>query len=256
MAALWLAVDGTGGCRLHLANYQGDRRYLNEIGRRLMRCELPPHTQVGEHSALDLPLRLADGEGGHEMRLIVPDLSGETWQHALEEAEWTAELDGRIQSAAGVIVFVHSQASSSPTVGPLSASLPAQGQAPATTPFDLTQISADSQLVQLIQMLGSRRRDRRIALIISAWDLVEPGTSPQQWIDENCKLLSQFMQSRHDVDLRVWGVSAQGGKFDDPAEVEHLIREDAIARLTVCDADGNDGSIADPVLWATGWETA
>lgn len=254
MAALWLGIDGSGTCRMRLANYQGDRRYLNEIRRRLMSCEPPPHTQVGELSGLDLPLRLANGEDKREMRLVVPDLSGETWQHALEEAEWAADLDERIQDAAGIIVFVHSQASSGPTVGALAASLPGASQHQTADPFDVTRISADAQLVQIIQVLCSRRRHHRIAVVISAWDLVEPGTTPKDWVNENCKLLSQFIEARREIEVQVWGVSAQGGKFDDPAAVEQLVQQDAVARIAVRDADDGVGSIEDAVLWAAGWQ--
>jgi hypothetical protein len=255
IAGLWLAVDGQSECRLHLANYKGDRRYLVEIGGRLAKCEDPPHTEVGESRTFDLPLQLDDDDKERRLRLIVPDLSGETWEHALEEAEWTVELDERISQASGLVVFVHSQASSGPTLGPLAASLPGDETSRDIHPFRVSGIAADSQLVQLIQLLRARRANPRIALVVSAWDLVEDDTlSPQAWLGENCKLLAQFVESRDDIHVNVWGISAQGGRFDDPEQAKRLLEADAVGRINVRDAENEIGAIEDPLLWATGWE--
>ena len=93
--------------------------------------------------------------------------------------------------------------------------------------------------VDLLQaVLDVRPEPLPIAVIVSAWDLVGPG-SPQQWLAEHAPLVDQFLRN-HPARLphAVFGVSAQGGDFSthdgrrdaDPWERAYVARPDGRAR--------------------------
>ena len=82
LAIFYLAVANSAG-RLRLGSYKDDREYLNEIAGRLMRCEKAVHTEMKEHRELSLSLELA--ESAEPVMLRIPDLSGETWEQAVNE---------------------------------------------------------------------------------------------------------------------------------------------------------------------------
>ena len=246
LAALGLAILQTRTRRLALASYGSDRIYLNEIGSLLARCDPSPHTEMGEHRGLDLPISIDAHEIG---RLIVPDVSGETWEHAVDEREWSVDLDERIREADGVLLFVHSQGSSGPLIGELTSSLK---QAPPEDqkPFKPSMTPMDVQVVDLLQLLGlNRARSRKVALIISAWDLVGDVPSPGKWIDDNCRLLRQYLDNLDNLEVKAWGVSAQGGSYTDEDAIKDLKPVDPVDRIRVVDEGGSPGIVDDPILW-------
>ncbi len=254
LAALGLAILRKSTRQLELASYDTDRVYLNEIGGRLARCEPSPHTEVGEHRGLDLPLAIDGEELG---RLVVPDLSGETWEQAVDEREWSEELDHRTNEADGVLLFVHSQGSSGPLLGELTSSLGKPPEGAVKTTFKPSLAPVDIQIIDLLQLLSRKSREkRRIALIVSAWDLVGDSISPRSWIDDNCKLLRQYLDNSEILDVQVWGVSAQGGSFTDKAILEELKPQDPVERIRVFDEEGAAGRIDDPILKLLGRQSS
>jgi hypothetical protein len=89
------------------------------------------------------------------------------------------------------------------------------------------QSSTQVQLVDILQILLQLRRERlplRLAVIISAWDLVRSNIPPTIWLDGRLPLLSQFIKANPDkIAANVFGISAQGGDLNtDFAALEKL----------------------------------
>ena len=81
---------------------------------------------------------------------------------------------------------------------------------PALTP---TQV----KLVEILQFLRVRaflNRPLPLALIVSAWDLIQNGEVPSLWFKKRLPLLSQFLEANAETTpFTVFGISAQGGEL-------------------------------------------
>ena len=55
----------------------------------------------------------------------------------------------------------------------------------------------------------------KVALIVSAWDLAPAAaTDAEKWLKDRYPLLSQYLRNSEGVlDVRIYGVSAQGGQL-------------------------------------------
>lgn len=108
------------------------------------------------------------------------------------------------------------------------------------------------KLVELLQFLKERpfkARPLRVALVVSAWDLLaDSQLTPVSWVDRHLPLLAQFLRSNEDGDpFRVYGISAQGGELSQAAEL--LKKRKPSERVqVVCEGyDGHD--ITTPIFW-------
>lgn len=98
-----------------------------------------------------------------------------------------------------------------------------------------------SAVVELLQCVDHLvKHPLKIKFIISAWDLVtkeyeEQSVSPEGYIEEKLPLLYQYISSfdSKKISYEYWGVSAQGGDFEDADEVLTLKsrNEDDLAYL-------------------------
>ena len=81
-------------------------------------------------------------------------------------------------------------------------------------PFDPLEMPEQPKLVQLLQTIVELRpsRKRCLAVMLSAWDTVDPMRTPDDWFYEHRSMLSQYLEfnTRHWL-VRIYGVSAQGG---------------------------------------------
>src|SRR5207245_1520565 len=71
------------------------------------------------------------------------------------------------------------------------------------------------QLVDVLQtyLEFAEHRPLRLAVVVSAWDLLEAQTiNPETWVEARLPMLSQFLLARRkEIQTRHFGVSAQGG---------------------------------------------
>lgn len=85
--------------------------------------------------------------------------------------------------------------------------------------------SAVVELLQCIVYLV--KHPLNIKFIVSAWDLVEKAhekqrLSPEEYIKKKLPLLYQYVFLNPNISYEYWGVSAQGGDFEDKEEVIKL----------------------------------
>jgi hypothetical protein len=113
--------------------------------------------------------------------------------------------------------------------------------------------------------LGPRESPLKIAVIISAWDLVEKAPSlgkfmateipkdPQRFLSRHWPLLDQFLQSQSSIfHFRVFGVSARGGG-NAPDEIERMTNLDRPRdRILVVDGMHRSNDLTRPVRWLLG----
>lgn len=96
-----IVLDPEG--ELQLGSFKGDREYLNRISDALAECKVAEHTEVDEQGELELPLLI----GANERFIRIPDVSGETWEEALDTRTWREPFDVRVSTCGGLMLFIH-----------------------------------------------------------------------------------------------------------------------------------------------------
>lgn len=238
--------------------------YLDRGAHHLLGAEPVRRTNrdTGEDLTLDL---LLDGK---PFRLDQLDVAGETIGAALVSRIIPKVLHERVAAVDGLLLFVHPDDVIRPFTIPEAARLSElAGDEPAPvcpeplTPMDDEQVREAAptavQLVDLLQIASSiAGRTLPVAVIVSAWDSVEkthagreiPG--PREWLREAMPFLSQFLENHdHDLPSEVFGVSAQGGDYDEPGTADVLCQQEIADRVRVAGPGGMTRDLADPLRW-------
>lgn len=256
LALLYLAIiEGRAG-DLALGTYQDDREYLNRISERLQRCELPVHTEVAERE--ELALSLVVGPQRVPTLLRIPDTSGETWEAACTERHIPPDLDERARATDAILLFTHPSEDFDAGVSIVDANAADKALLGESPPLSgefaaLKRSPTQVELVDLLQILRESRgpRPAMAAIMVSAYDLVASGIAPQDWLSRNLPLLAQYIDVNRDwLKVEVFGVSAQGGAFDDAVTVSGLLEVEPLDRALVLGGDGSAVSAEAPILWA------
>jgi hypothetical protein len=257
LALAWLAISEGRSETLSLGTFQDDREYLNQVAKQLLQCREARRTEVEEVGEMRLSLTI--GAAGRPAMLRIPDLSGETWQHAVYDRAWPLAVDEAAHNATGLLVFVHViNFDPAPSIHATHAALRALGETaegePAQRPSERpTQV----QIVDLLQLLVEDRASRpaRVGVVLSAWDLTQ-GQTPRSWLATNAPLVDQYLRANGSwLHATVWGVSAQGGSFRDKAEREALLEMHPLDRSRVVDDAGQAAAVDAPLRWVLGAPT-
>jgi hypothetical protein len=250
---------------LGLASFQNDREHLNRISKRLMECETAVHTQVAEKGSLLLSLEVKKTE--EPVGLSIPDLSGETWEEAVEQRLWTMSVDRQVRQGDAVLLFTSAdQFDAGLTKGDADYGVKEFGvEVPASKPQrsnpEAKQVRMKGkpptqvQLVDLLQLTVEQRgtRPSRACIMISAWDTEATGITPREYVTKNLPLLNQYLEANSAwLSVRIFGVSAQGGSFKDPDERKRLAGEDPQDRAFLVADDGEKIPFGTPIEWALG----
>lgn len=263
LAALWHVLeDQSSATKLKLNRLSGDRTYLNLIVEAWRACVRVPRTTLQtEDTTVALHL---EGDGFGAFTLSVPDLSGEAFDQQLEHRKISAQHADLLRRASGVILFVHPDVQKGTQISEqdqITASIGgatepgggADGNAVIPVPWKVEMLPTQAKLVELLQfVLELVDRRVRVAVVVSAWDLVEEvGASPHEYLSGRMPLLRQFLDANDDLlEHAVFGISAQGGVI--PDEKSKLLELDALKRIKVCHGSDKDHDITKPIAWLLG----
>lgn len=272
LAALWHLVESNEtDCRLKLASYQGDFGYLNRIAEAWRTFQKVPRTsQVGD---VDVKIHLIDRESGARGAAFFPDLAGESFDAQVEARHCRPEFVEDVAGDDGILFFISADVKGEGlSVVEMNAAMPpvaAEGVvAPAavagesspvvdglaTIEWEPRLVSAQVRIVQLLSDLMRapfEPRRRRLAVMISAWDLtVGLGLDPSAWLAAKMPLVHQFLLSNGDhLDHRVYGVSAQGVALEDDAAVDEAAKLTPSRRIRIVGPDGEGHDLTSPLVW-------
>lgn len=260
LAALWHVLsDGSGATSLKLTKLSGDRAYLNQITKEWRECSQVPRTNLQAEQVVVLHL---DGEGFGAFDLSIPDLAGEAFKQQLSDRRMSRRHDAFVQEATGVMLFLHPdvQKGTQLTVARrLEAELPGTHEESAGAGVDNTWspelLPTQAKLVELLQFLVERtQRKLRVAVVVSAWDLVDKFGAPHEFVARELPLLQQFLEVNGELfEYSVFGVSAQGGDITVAAEKQTLLElEDALKRIKVRQEQKTSQDITKPIAWLLG----
>lgn len=281
LAALWHLVEaGEADCRLKLASYEGDLAYLNRIAEAWRTFKPVPRTsQVGD---ADVSIELVDGKTGDTASAFFLDLAGETFDTQVESRRCRPELIERIADDDGILLFVSADVKgSNRSIVEFNAMMPpddapsgAEGEAepepdgPATEE-DAGKVSVAAGAaaewepkllppqVRLVQLLSDllrapfAPRRRRLAVLVSAWDLVAGiGLKPTEWLAAEMPLVDQFLRTNADAfDHQVYGVSAQGLSLGDEAAIDVAAKLVPSRRIQIVGEEGENHDLTSPLVW-------
>jgi GTPase SAR1 family protein len=260
LAALWHVLDDrSSATSLKLSKLSGDRTYLSQITKEWRECSQVPRTNLQTEQVV--VLHLDGGFGAFD--LAVPDLSGEAFEQQLTDRRMSLHHDEFVKKATGVMLFVHPDVQKGTQLTQavqLEAAIGgAQEPAPeagAATPWSVEKVPTQVKLVELLQFLLERANERkvRVAVVVSAWDLIDTLGAPHEFVSRELPLLRQFLDANDDLlEHSVFGVSAQGGDITVPVEKQALLElNDALKRIKVRQGNDTSHDITKPIAWLLG----
>jgi hypothetical protein len=243
---------------LTLVRFSEDEKHLNRLEERWAACEEVGRTK--ETTSLWVRFHVKDRITGAESELVLPDILGEAFRQPAATGRCRRTLYEVMEEADGVILFTNAARGNDDLlisdVSDLLAALD-NGSEPASSSavkrFDPENMPEEANLVELLQVINRRPllpRRRRLAMIISAWDVVEEvDIRPEAWLSAKRPMLAQFLQYNLDLwDVQVFGVSAQGGVL--PRDRATLQGLKPSLRVKVFGHDVAPHDLTAPIRWA------
>ena len=261
LAALWHVLDaGEVPCAMVLDKLVGDHTHLNVIVKSWRKCERVPRTEWEGDTTVSVHVKEAVTE--RAIVLDFPDLSGESFRAQFSTRSCTMDYVESYKREGGILLFVSADR--------------AQDGIPIVDMADVLEETPDSEeqevpelvewshdlvpeqvrLVDLLQFLQRPpfdRRNRRIAIIVSAWDVIlDPDLEPDSWLRREMPLLQQYLATNsRSYQHRVYGVSAQGGDITGGARAELLSGIPSERVRCVGPEVLNPHDLTAPVVWLT-----
>lgn len=262
-AALWHLVDGNEVPTAMVKGlHQGDFRYLEEMAQLWGEGWEVERTKTQQIE--DVRINLRHIPSGSERTLEFTDLSGESFEQAFARRLCSSKFPGLVSGASGLLLFVSAERLiDDVTILDVLGDFTDEGTDDDQTepnPWDATKTPLQVQIVDLLEALKAppfSAKPFKIAVIVSAWDLsVE--ASADDWLRNKMPLLYQYLHSGT-CDMRVYGVSAQGGTLSKKGQPPGPDRDKLLSmtpskRIKIVGIDVKDHDLTAPILWLSGLE--
>lgn len=228
LAALWELVNETRVQKVLTLHSIGDNdhTYLRKIVRVWRRAKEQIRTSLTGLGSVKMNLKDA---AGRVAQVVIPDVPGEEFRGMWESRELGSGLGASLASG-NIMLLINGDKIKAPAWITERMALKRAietGEAEETPPlprewepsFAPTQVP----LVDLLQHIPDPAvgaKGRRIVVMIGAWDKAEgEGLSPEAFLDQKLPFLSQYLKAGRDGwSMRVYGLSAQGGEYDQNVE--------------------------------------
>lgn len=262
LAALWHLIQADEAeCQLVLKSLEGDVGYLNKIAEAWRTYSVVGRTsQTGD---VDVAMKVTNREGSQTAELRFPDLAGESFDVQVEQRRIKPRFADSFADDTGVLLFIKVDRGEDLTITELNDRLPAELRggdgdggavdAADTVEWDVTMMSVQARIVQVLADLFDppfNVRPRRLAVILSAWDVLpQPRPEPDYWLASEMPLVDQFLRSNSAMfDVRVYGVSAQGMDLEKDS-LDAMPAVAASQRIIVEGHGANAHDLTAPLVW-------
>lgn len=260
---LWLALDARNGA-LVAAAQPDDITYVLETADHLFEGKFAPRTHHTDRR--DFEVIVQPVGGGTETKIVIPDIRGELWLNAVLESEISADWMNELQGADGALLFV--RVNSDLNVRPLDWVGSKRLMTQAGDDEDRDKLPTQVMLCELIRFLELTLTDRpdgsrpRISVVVSAWDVVDPGTfakGPKAFLEREYPLFAGRLEDTARLDVQVFGLSVVGGDLTDDENYRTTFLEGGIdVHGWVSDQNKGSGEweklpdLTLPVAWVVG----
>jgi hypothetical protein len=229
LAALWYVLNHTdeldAGLRLH--KLAGNDVYLNMIQEQWLEYREVDRTKLSQEKTIFVEIQ--ELGSGKILGLSCPDLSGERFDQQFEERHCSSDFAELVAKATGCLLFIHSgevtRAVSIAAAEPAIRLLDSQshttllhkdaGTIEKAIPWDRTMPCIQVKIIELLQFIEYLRdsiEPMRLAIVLSAWDLVESqNITPSAFLEKQLPLLRQFLLANvQTFSSGVFGISSTG----------------------------------------------
>jgi hypothetical protein len=266
LAALWeLVQERRVAKRLRFGSLsEDDHAYLNRILKVWRSATEPARTQLTGMTSVSMNLL---DEAGRMVSVAFPDVPGEEYRRMWEEREAAKKLVETL-AAGNIMLLLNGNRIKAPAwVTERAVLRKAIGEPAEAEPEGWHPKHAPTQ-VQLVDLLQHLARPpihvgpRRVAVMIGAWDKVEgEKLRPEPFLREKLPLLDQYLKAGRDGwTYRVYGLSAQGGEYDEsdknkknpkPGKDAERLRDKDIAaeRIRLVFGDQESHDLTEPLEW-------
>ena len=260
LGALWFYIfSNPKDSRFRCATLaDSELEYLNSISRSWASCEDVIRTsQVKTERVL---INMKHVESNQTFTLMIPDISGETFNKQFEDREWDEDFDLLLEQASGIILFIDPRDKKNRPKFVFQESqhfkffeeefVNKNPQQPWNEELSPSQV----KLVDFLQMVDLEKpgKIKKISVIISCWDLINSTENPESFLEKEMPLLFQYLKANIDIfRTRFFGVSSQGGSYDSEEAKDRLMQKDPLNRIIVEDGITTNSTILSPLLWIT-----
>ncbi len=273
LAALWHVVNShqVQGS-LQLERLDGDSAHLNNIQQLWADARPLDRTKTSHEQVVSMKLRDPVTDGSAE--LTIPDFSGESFEYQWAKRQMSVEHAGLYEKATGGLLLIHprhvrepvliqyaeqrmkyldeAEHASDENVQELSGLEEAEpGNEANEALWSARNAPTQIKLVELLQFIVPRSsmRPLKLAVVVSAWDLVTERVLPGKWVAQRLPLLSQYLLSNRELfAVKYYGISAQGGDLKNADELRTEIRPSK--RIVVVGEGASEShDISLPIKW-------
>ncbi|CAQ81918.1 hypothetical protein VSAL_p840_59 (plasmid) [Aliivibrio salmonicida LFI1238] len=240
-ALSYLAENDEVDKDLELAVLPKERLFFNELADKWVSCEPMLRTKISSSDKIEMTLKKSNQHFSIEM----PDLSGETWSELWTEHKMDNQLISFLNKTSCVIFFIHVDELIVPMSICDEASI-IKGESADhkdnNTKWNPSEHTpTQSIVIDLLRKLSTllADTDKKLAIVLSAWDTLPNGSVPMSFLKKELPLLSQYLNCKFDYEqIKVFGVSAQGGSLNTPENQDILLSEDEPSKRIKITQDG------------------
>lgn len=241
LAALWYMLNQKNvPCDLSVEKLDGESKYLNEIRDAWLEYKPVPRNPTDSEKLVSMLLK--DNKTARSLSLTVPDLSGESFKLQWTNRQISIGYDKLLRQVNGSILFIHPQkikqqqtiddiqelVEYAQTKQPALVGTPPSQTQNEPSKWNIEEAPTQVQLVELLQIISSRdyfQGPLKLAIVISAFDLVSQ-LSPDQYVSRELPLLRQFLAANEaSFEFRFYGISAQGGNYASPLLLDNMLKD-------------------------------
>jgi GTPase SAR1 family protein len=240
--------------RLELTNLAENESHLNRLEGDWLSCKAMDRTKPATEGWVEFHVR--NRATSATSLISMPDLRGEAFEQPACTGQCHEQLLSALVESNGMLLFTNADREDDALLIDDLGDILADGESlglSVETSFKPQNMPEEVKIVEFLQVANrrpARPKLRKIAVIVSAWDVVSPkNINPLSWVETNRPMLAQFLQTNTDLwDTRVYGVSAQGGRLpQERAELESIQRPSERIRVLGHDAAVHD--LSAPVSW-------
>lgn len=256
LAALWHILSSNEiESQFTLDTMLGDNAYLDRIAESWRECKKLDRTSLGAET--DFSVNVREISTGKKAVLHFSDLSGESYDLQISSRTCTPEYVAGFEGQGGILLFVTANKATdgvSIVDMPIFEKPTEQPQASESIEWSHSHIPSQVKLVDILQFLQEipfKNFKRKLAIMISAWDVINNATlTPDLWLEREYPLLHQFLfNNSSSFEFQVYGISAQGGSIENDISKLELAQKIPSNRIICVGPSKKSHDITSPIAW-------
>ncbi|WP_283710627.1 hypothetical protein [Pseudoalteromonas prydzensis] len=241
-----------------LKGLPNERTFLNVLADKWVNCSTMLRTEVSSSEHISMHV-----ETNNDLDFIInmPDFSGEKWQALWDEHEIDDDLMSELTDHERLVLFVQADNINVPISILDEAEILSDNQ---EANVEVNSHSAKWEpnkhvptqviIVDMLRKIASLSKSKHLhnlAIVVSAWDTVDDKIEPEQFLKKELPLLAQYIECKFDYEnVKVFGVSAQGGDLTNIDSKKNLLHKDCPSkRVMVRQGDNKSSDLTLILSW-------